>query len=87
MEWYDGFGVHGSMWGVFVPPGLSLEKDRPMGTLWDKRIVDATHASHTLTSRHIHKALTHPLMLPKDDHAYKLLTRDKFFNVAGKKTH
>jgi hypothetical protein len=49
MEWYDGVGVHGSMWGVFVPPGFSLVKDRPMGTLWDKRLVGATvHASRTL---------------------------------------
>jgi hypothetical protein len=46
MESYDGVGVHGSMWGVFIPPGLSLVKDIPMGTLWDKRLVGATfHAS------------------------------------------
>jgi hypothetical protein len=39
-----------------------------MGTLWDKRPVGATvHASRTRMSRHIHKALTHPLMFPKDD--------------------
>jgi hypothetical protein len=68
MEWYDGVGVHGSMWGVFIPPGFSLVKDRPMGTLWDKRLVGATvHTRRTLISRHIHKALIHPFMFPKDD--------------------
>jgi hypothetical protein len=68
MEWYDGVGVHGSMWGVFIPPGFSLVKDRPMGTLWDKRLVGVTvHASRTLMSRHIHKALIHPFMFTKDD--------------------
>jgi hypothetical protein len=68
MEWYYSFGVHGSMWGVYVPPGFSLAKDKPMGTLWDKRLVGATvHASRTLMSRHIHKSLTHPLMFPKDN--------------------
>jgi hypothetical protein len=56
------------MWGLYAPPGFSLAKDKPMGTLWDKRLVGATvHASRTLMSRHIHKALTHPLMFPKDD--------------------
>jgi hypothetical protein len=68
MEWYDGVGVHGSMWGICVPPGLSLVKDRPMGTLWEKRLVGTTvHASHILMSRHIHKALTHPILFPNDD--------------------
>jgi hypothetical protein len=68
MEWYDGVGVRGSMWGVFIPPGFSIVKDRPMGTLWDKRLVGATvHASRTLMSRHIHKALIHPFMFTKDD--------------------
>jgi hypothetical protein len=68
MEWYDSIGVHGSMWGVFVPPGFSLAKGKPMGTLWDKRLVGATvHATRTLMSRHIHKALTHPSMFIKDD--------------------
>jgi hypothetical protein len=43
-------------------------QDRPMGTLWDKRIVGTTvHASRTLLAWHIHKVLTHPLMFPKDD--------------------
>jgi hypothetical protein len=68
MEWYDSVGVHGIMWGVYAPPGFSLAKDKPMGTLWDKRLFGATvHASRTLMSRHIHKALTHPLMFPKYD--------------------
>jgi hypothetical protein len=39
-----------------------------MGSLWDKRLVGATvHATRTLMSRHVHKALTHPLMFPKDE--------------------
>jgi hypothetical protein len=61
--------MHGSMWGVYAPPpGFSLAKDKPMGTLWDKRLVGATvHASRTMMSHHIHNALTHPLMFPKDD--------------------
>jgi hypothetical protein len=68
MEWYDGVGVHGSMWGVYVPLGISLTKDNPMGTLWDKVFAGATmYVARTLRSRHIHKALTHPLMFPKDD--------------------
>jgi hypothetical protein len=68
IEWHDGVGVHGSMWGVYVPPGFSLTKDKPMGTIWDKCLIDATmHASRTLMSRYIRKALAHPLMFPKDD--------------------
>jgi hypothetical protein len=67
MGWYDGVGVHGSMWGVFVPPGFSLAKDRPMGMIWDKHLIgEIVYASRTLMSRHIYKALTHPLMFPKD---------------------
>jgi hypothetical protein len=51
MEWYYGVGVHGIIWGVFVPPGLSLAKDRPMRTLWDKRLVGVNvHALCTLMS-------------------------------------
>jgi hypothetical protein len=68
MEWYGGVGVHVSMWGVCVPPGFSLAKYSPMGMRWDKSLVCVTvHASRTLMSWHMHKALTHPLMFPKDD--------------------
>jgi hypothetical protein len=68
MEWCDSVGVHGSMWDVYAHPGFSLAKYKPMGALWDKRLVGAmVHASRTLMLRHTHKALTHPLMFPKDD--------------------
>jgi hypothetical protein len=39
-----------------------------MGFLWDKRLVGATvHATRTLMSCHVHKALTHPLMFTQDE--------------------
>jgi hypothetical protein len=49
-------------------PRVSLTKGKPMGYLWDKRLVGATvHATRTLMSRHVHKALTQPLIFPKGD--------------------
>jgi hypothetical protein len=68
MDWYDSIGVHGSMWGVYIPPGFSLVKGKPIANLWDNGLIGATvHATQTLMSFHIHKALTHPSMFPKDD--------------------
>jgi hypothetical protein len=68
MDWYGIIGVHGSMWDVYVPPGFSLTKEKPMGNLWGKRLLGVTvHATRTLMSRHIKKALTRPSMFPKDD--------------------
>jgi hypothetical protein len=67
MEWYESIGVQGRMWGVFITPSFSLVKKKPRVSLWDKRLVGATfHAPRILMSCHVHNALTHPLMFPKD---------------------
>jgi hypothetical protein len=67
MEWYDNIGVHGSMWGIYVPPGFSLIKGKPMVNLWDKHLIGSTiHATRTLMSPRVHNALTHPSMFLKD---------------------
>jgi hypothetical protein len=67
MAWYRDICVHGSMWGVFIPPSLSLQSDYPMGSLWDKWYLGATvHASRGKMGRILAKLLLTPLMFPKD---------------------
>jgi hypothetical protein len=66
VSWYRDMCVHGSMWGVIVPPSFSLKSDYPMGLLWDKRFLGATvHATCGEMGRLLSKLLSNPLMFPK----------------------
>jgi hypothetical protein len=67
MPWYHDLCVHGSMWGLYVPPSVSLQVDYPMGSLWVKRHVGATvHATRGNISRLLSKFLSNPSMFSRD---------------------
>jgi hypothetical protein len=82
MPWYRDRCVHGSMWGVYIPPSFSLQVDYPTGSLWDKRHVGATiHATRGNMERLLSKLLSNPSMFPRDTFGNTM--RDIITNANG----
>jgi hypothetical protein len=82
MPWYRDLCVHGSMWGVYIPPSFSLQVNYPMRSLWEKRHVGATiHATRGNMARLLGKLLSNPSMFPRDTFGNTM--RDTITNANG----
>ena len=65
--WYDVLVSHGALYGVFIPPGHSLQRNSIMGTMWSyKNAGPSKHSERPAMSDLINKLLLDSKLFSKE---------------------